>query len=89
MIFYTCVVQSKAHKVLLNLIKMVDSLFIHYTSVAIEQNPIKPSQNRPPPMSSPCILSVEKLKSKSKFNQRREKMEKERKIVKQSKIILL
>ena len=89
MIFYICVVQSKAHKVLLNLIKMFDSLFIHYISVAIEQEPLKSSQNRPPPMSSPCLLSVEKLKSKSKFNQRREKMEKERKIVKQSKIILL
>ena len=89
MIFYTCIVQSKAHKILLNLIKMVDSLFIHYTSVVIEQDPMKPSQNRPPPMSSPCLLSVEKLKSKSKFNQRREKMKKERKIVKQNKIIIL
>ena len=89
MIFYICIVQSKAHKVLLNLIKMFDSLFIHYISVAIEQEPLKSSQNRPPPMFSPCLLSVEKLKSKSKFNQRREKMEKERKIVKQSKIILL
>ena len=89
MIFYTCFVQSKAHKILLNLIKMVDSLFIYYTSVVIEQDPMKPSQNRLLPMSSPCLLSVEKLKSKSKFNQRREKMKKERKIVKQNKIIIL
>ena len=37
------------------------------------------SQNRPPPMSSVCLLSVEKLWSKNKFNQRSEKMQKERK----------
>ena len=37
--------------------------------------------------ASTCLLSVEKLSPKNKFNQRREKMRKQRKTVKQDKII--
>ena len=56
-------------------------------------NPMRFSQNRPPPMFSTYIVSAEKLQSNNKFNlinkfklnkfnQRTEKMQKERKIVK-------
>ena len=41
-----------------------------------KQDSMKASQNRPPPMSSAYILSVEILQSKNKFNQRSEKMQK-------------
>lgn len=43
----------------------------------------------PPPISSASLLLVEKLQSKNKFNQRSEKMQKERKTFKQDKIIML
>ena len=33
----------------------------------------------PPPMSSTCLFSVEKLQPMNKFNQRSEKMQKQRK----------
>ena len=36
-------------------------LFQMMPDVVTEQNPMRPSQNRPPPMSSTCLLSVEKL----------------------------
>ena len=49
---------------------------------------MRPSQNRLPPMFSTCLLSVEKLEPKKKFNQRSENMQKKRKTVKQDKIIL-
>ena len=57
----------------------------------IDQGPRKPSLNKTPPaaMSSACLLSVAKLQSMKKFNQRREKMQKERKTVKQDKIIIV
>ena len=62
---------------------------LHYVLHTVtEQDPMRPSQNRPPPMST-CLLSVDKLQSKNKFNQRSEKMQKERKTVKQDKIIIL
>ena len=41
-----------------------------------EQNPMKSSQNRSPPMSSACLLSIEELWSKNKFNQSSEKIHK-------------
>ena len=37
-------------------------------------------------MSSVCLLSVEKPSSKSKFNQRGEKMQKQRKTVKEEQV---
>ena len=47
----------------------------------IDQEPTKPSLNKTSPtaMSSACPLSVEKLQSMKKFNQRSEKMKKEKK----------
>ena len=54
-----------------------------------KQKPVRPFQNRPLPMSSACLLSAEKLQSKIKFNRRSEKMQKERKTVRQDKIIML
>ena len=47
-----------------------------------------PSQDRPPPTYSTCLLSIEKAPSKNKFNHRSEKMPKESKTVKQDKIRL-
>ena len=41
------------------------------------------------PMSSACLLSVEKLQPKNKFNQRNEKMQKQIKAVKQDKTRLV
>lgn len=46
------------------------------------------SRTGPTPVSSACLfLSVEKLQSKNTFNQRREKMQKEKQTVKRDKII--
>ena len=42
-----------------------------------------------PPMSSACLLSVEKLELKNKLNQRSEKMQKQRKAVKQDNIVIV
>ena len=39
------------------------------------ENLTSPSQNRPSPMTFTCLLSVEKLQSNRKFNQRSEKMQ--------------
>ena len=41
-----------------------------------EQDPMRSSQNRTSPVSSAHLLSVEKLYSKNKFNQRSENMQK-------------
>ena len=43
----------------------------------------------PAPMSSACLLSVEKLQPKNKLNQRSEKMQKQKKIVKGDQIITM
>ena len=53
-----------------------------------EQDSMGPSQDRPPPTSSTCLLSIDKAPSKNKFNHRSEKMPKESKTVKQDKIRL-
>ena len=51
---------------------------------------MRPSQNRAPTsVFSTCPLSVEKLWSKNKIDQRSEKMQKERKTVKEDKIVVL
>ena len=51
---------------------------------------MRPSQNRAPTsVISTCPLSVEKLSSKNKIGQRSEKMQKERKTVKEDKIVVL
>ena len=39
------------------------------------------------PMSSSCLLSVEKLSPKNEFSHRREKMQKQRKAVRENPII--
>ena len=52
----------------------------------MEQDPmVFPAQRPPTPhaVSSACLLSVEKLYPKNKFNQKSEKMQKQRKTVQQ------
>ena len=69
-----------------------------WSSTVTEQDPMGPSQNRLPaappcPTPASCLLKNFSLLGlpqvpKSKFNQRSEKMQKDRKTVKQDKIIL-
>ena len=67
----------------------LDDVILEMTEIVTERGPMGTSQNRPlsPPMSSTCLLSAGKLQSKN--NPRSEKMQKERKIVKQDKLITL
>lgn len=48
-----------------------------FKDVVTEQDPRKPSQKRPPSLSSVCLLSVEKLQSRNMFNQEVRKWRKE------------
>ena len=40
---------------------VISPLCFHFCKYVTKQDPMRPSQNRPPPMSSICLLFVEKL----------------------------
>ena len=69
----------------------LDDVILEVTETVTKQGPMGISQSRPlsPAMSSTCLLSAGKLQSKNTSNQRSEKMQKERKTVKQDKLIIL
>ena len=66
----------------------LDDVILEMTEMVTEWGPMGTSQNRPlsPPMSSTWLLSAGKLQSKN--NPRSEKMQKERKTVKQDKLTI-
>ena len=55
----------------------------------LSDNEMKQNPMALPPMSSACLLSVEKPQPKNTFNQRSENMKKQRKIVKGDQIIIM
>lgn len=59
----------------------------HITGKKRKDSEAETEEDPPPTKSSSCLLFVEKLKPKNKFNPRGEKMQKRREIVKQHQII--